>query len=126
MKTGPRNIDFVSGAKRLHQALQQDECLHLAGQEHRHQLPPVQAMFVDQPSTSPAQHIAYSTEVIEPVTLGIESCDGTPESTRPALIAIHSPEPKIHDAVPRQTCPRTFFWIVFGMNDENLHDSMNA
>src|SRR6267154_2988820 len=118
VKTGTRNIHLIAGIQRLHKALHQNQGLQFAVQEQQHQLPPIQAVFVDQSSASETQDTAYSPEIVEPLPQRPQICDRAPELARPPFIAIHSPKSKINDAVPGRTRPWAFFRMVLGMDKQ--------
>src|SRR5271154_1345326 len=115
MKTGARNIHFIARANRLRETLQQDERLHFPVQQDRHNLPPVQPLFVDQTPASFAQHLANAPEIVETTAQKTQSRNRAMEATVPALVGIHSSQSNIHDPVPSEFRPCTFFRIVFGM-----------
>jgi hypothetical protein len=122
MKAGASNIYFVAGAHRLRKTLQQNQSLYFAVQEQRHDLPPVEAIFVDEPPASQPKQIAYSPKIVETVPQRIQICNRTAELAAPARVTILSAKSEIHHAIPRQTCPGAIFGIVLGMDEKYLHE----
>ncbi len=110
-------MNFIIRTNRLGKALQEDQFLQFAMQEYRHNLPPVEAVLVDQLTASKAKQIADLPENIELVPQRTQRRHRAIKLASPARIAVHASEPEIDNVIPSKICPRTFFRIIFRVDE---------